>query len=114
MGASERLVDAGDDDFPTQLRVLDQLGGNHHAALFVELGLGRSGEEVPLETPAPRAERIQRGQSRVDESIPIRTTEGIEATVEAPGDDNTVREGFSELGRKSETVLVIECVVVCA
>ena len=94
--------------------MLDQLGGNHHAALFVELGLGRSGEEVPLEAPAPRAERIQRGQSRVDESIPIRTTEGIQAAVEAARDDNTVKEGFPELGWKSETVFVIEGVVVSA
>jgi hypothetical protein len=69
---------------------------------------------VPLEAPAPRAERIQRGQSRVDKSIPIRTTEGVQAAVEAAGDDNTVKEGFTEPGRKSETVFVIECVVVCA
>jgi hypothetical protein len=69
---------------------------------------------VPLETPAPRAERIQRGQSRVDESIPIRTTEGIQAAVEAARDDNTVKEGFPELGWKSETVFVIEGVVVSA
>src|SRR5947207_29823 len=110
----EPVVDTRDDDLLAQLRVLDQLGWDHHAALFVELGLGRPREEVPLKPPPFRAERIQRGESRVDESIPIRTTEGVEAAVEAPGDDNTVGEGFSELGRKSETVLVIECVVVCA
>jgi hypothetical protein len=69
---------------------------------------------VPLKPPPFRAERIQRGQSRVDESIPILTTEGVQAAVEPPRDDNTVNEGFSELGRKSETVLVIECVVVGA
>src|SRR2546430_4182483 len=110
----EPVVDTRDDDLLAQLCVFDQLGGDHHAALFVELGLGRPGEEVPLKAPPFRAERIQRGESRVDKSIPIRTTEGVEAAVEAPGDDNTVGEGFSELGRKSETVLVIECVVVCA
>src|SRR5438105_1345595 len=48
----EPVVDACDDDFPTELRVLDQLGGNHHAALSVELGLGRPGEEEALD-PAP-------------------------------------------------------------
>jgi hypothetical protein len=67
---------------------------------------------VPLE-PAPfRAERIQRGQSRLDESTPILTTVGVQAPVEAPRDDDPVFEGFSEPGRKSETVLVIESVVV--
>src|SRR3989441_5046227 len=95
----EPVVDTRDHDLLAQLRVLDQLGGDHHAALFVELGLGRPGEEVPLE-PAPfRAERIQRGESRVDESIPIRAPEDVQATVQAPCDANPVREGFSELAR---------------
>src|SRR5438309_167562 len=71
----EPVVDTRDDDLLAQLRVLDQLSRNHHAALFVELGLGRPGEEVPLQPPPFRAERIQRGESSVDESIPIRTTE---------------------------------------
>jgi hypothetical protein len=67
---------------------------------------------VPLDAAALRAERIQRGQSRLDESTPILTTVGVQASVEAPRDDDSVFEGFSELGRKSETVLVIESVVV--
>src|SRR5438034_109483 len=86
----EPVVDTRYDDLLAQLGMLDQLGGDHHAALFVELGLGRPREEVPLKPPPFRAERIQRGESRVDESIPIRTTEGIQAAVEAPGDDDTV------------------------
>src|SRR5919202_4001702 len=94
----EPVVDAGDDDVPPQPRMLDQLARHHHAALFVEVGLGRPGEEVALE-PAPfRAERIQRGQSRLDESIPIRTTVGEETTVEPARDDDTVRKGLAELG----------------
>src|SRR5204863_2777946 len=108
------VVDAGDDDFPAQLPVLEQLGGDHHAALFVEVGLGRPGEEEAVD-PAPfLAERIHRGESRLDESIPIRTTVGVQTAVEATRDDQTVLEGFSELGRKSETVLVIDRMVVCA
>ena len=94
--------------------MLDELGGDHHAALFVELGFGGPGEEVPLEAPPFRAERIQRGESKLDESIPIRTTEGVEAAIEPPGDDDTLRKVLTELGRKGETVLVIEGVVVCA
>src|SRR5512133_387554 len=110
----EVVVDTGDDDFPAQLRVLEELGGNHHAALFVEVGLGLPREEEALDPPAFLAERIHRGESRLDESIPIRTTVGVQAAVEASRDDHTVLEGFSELGRKSETVFVIDRVVVCA
>src|SRR4051794_27386618 len=110
----QAVMHTGYDDVPTQLRVLEQLGGDHHAALFVEVGLGRPGEEEPLDPAAFRAERIHRGESRLDESIPIRTTVGVQASVETSRDDHTVLEGFSELGRKSETVFVIECVVVCA
>jgi hypothetical protein len=78
----EAVVDSCHDDFPAQLRVLDQLGGNHHAALFVELGLGGPRRRSAVEPAAFRAERIQRGQSRLDESIPIRTTVGVETAVE--------------------------------
>src|SRR5206468_10181715 len=85
-----------------------------HAALFVEVGLGRPREEEALDPPPFRAERIHRGESRLDESIPIRTTVGVQAAVEASRDDDTVLEGFSELSRKSETVFVIDRVVVCA
>src|ERR671923_629738 len=110
----EPVVDAGDNHFSPQLRVLDQLGGDHHAALFVELGLGRPRVEEALEPARLRAERIQRGESRLDESIPIRTTVGEQTAVEPPRDDDTLREGLTELGRKGETVLVIDGVVVCA
>src|ERR687887_1351089 len=110
----EPVVDARDDDFAAQLRVLDQLGRDHHAALFVAVGLGRPREEEALDAPPLRAERIHRGESRLDESTPIRTTVGVQAAVEASRDDHTVFEGFSELGRKSETVFVIDRVVVCA
>ena len=65
--------------------------------------------------PRLLAERIQRGESRLDESIPILTTEDLETPVEAARDDDVpVREGFAELGGKGETVLVIDRVLVCA
>src|SRR5207245_6438746 len=69
----EPVVDACDDDLQAQLGVVDQLGGNHHAALFVEFGLGRPRVEEALEPPRFRAERIQRGASRPRDSVPIRT-----------------------------------------
>src|SRR5205814_3351430 len=110
----QSVVHAGDDDLSPELRVLDQLRRQHHAALFVEVGLGRSGEEESFETACFLAERIQRGESRLDESMPILTTEGEQAAVEAARDDDTVRKCLPELGRKSETVLVIDRVLVCA
>src|SRR5207245_7345252 len=82
--------------------------------LLVELGLGRRGEEVPLHPARLLAERIQRGEPRLDESIPILTTVGMEALVESARDDETVLEGLAELGGKSETVLVIDGVLVGA
>src|SRR5438034_3269742 len=98
---------ARDYDLPAELRVLEQLWRNHHAALFVEVGLGRPGEEEPLELPRLRAERIQRGESRLDESNPILTTVGLEAPVEPARDDDAGCEGFAKLGGKSEAVLAI-------
>ena len=65
--------------------------GDHHAALFVEFGLGRSREEEPLEPPRFLAERIQRGESRLDVSNPILTTEHLETPLDAPCDDDAVR-----------------------
>ena len=101
-----------DDDLTAELRVLEQRRRNHHAALFVELGLGRSREVESLGSPRRLAERIQRGESRLDKSSPIRTTEDPEAVVEATRDDDTFREGLAELGGKGETVLVIDRVLV--
>ena len=81
----EPVVDAGDDDLPAQLRVLDQLGGDHHAALFVELGLGAPRRRRCLWRRRPSGlSGSSADESRLDESIPIRTTEGVEAAVEAP------------------------------
>src|SRR5689334_4921807 len=110
----EVVVDSGDDDIAPELRVLHQRGGHHQPPLLVELALGRAGEEEPVEPPPFLAERIQRGELRVDESIPIRTTVGVEASVEPARDDDSFREGFPELRRKGETVLVIDRVLVLA
>src|SRR5205823_6109435 len=110
----EVVVDTGDDDVAAELRVLDQRARKHQPALLVELRLRRAGEEEPVE-PAPLlAERIQRGELRVDESTPIRTTVGVETAVEAARDDDPLGEGLSELGRKGEAVLVIDRVLVLA
>ena len=62
--------------------------------------------------PRLLAERIQRGESRLDESIPILTTVGLETPLDASRDDDALGEGFAKLGGKGETVLVIDRVLV--
>src|SRR5438270_3687327 len=110
----EVVVDAGHDDVAAELRVLDQRARNHQPALLVEVRLRRAGEEEPVE-PAPLlAERIQRGELRVDESSPIRTTVGVETAVEPARDDDPLGKGLPELGGKGEAVLVIDRVLVLA
>src|SRR5712691_5443656 len=100
----QAVVDTSDHDVTAEVCMLDQRRGHHHAALFVELGFGGPGKEEAVDPAAFLAERIQHGESRLDESIPIRTTEGEQTAVEAAGDDDTVRKCLPELGRKSETV----------
>ena len=107
-------MDAGDDDLAPQLRVVDQRRRDHHAALSVELGLGGAGEHVALHPARLLAERIQRGESRLDESSPILTTVGVEAAFEATGDEDALSECLPELGRESKAILVIERVFVLA
>jgi hypothetical protein len=103
----EMVVDADDDHLPAQLRVLEQMRGHRHAALFVGDVLGRPGEEVPLQAPRALAERIQRGESRLDESSPIRTTVGEDALLEAARENDPVAECLAELCGESETILLI-------
>jgi hypothetical protein len=108
------VANSRDDDLTAELRVLQQRRRNHHAALFVEVGLGRSREEKALDPARFLAERIQRGDSRLDESKPILTTVGMEAPVEPARDDHALLKGLTELGGKGEAVLVIDRVLVCA
>src|SRR5207245_6166423 len=81
---------------------------------FVGLGLGCSREVEPLEPARFLAERIQRGELRVDESGPILTTVDPETLIVAARDDNALGEGLTELGGKGEAVLVIDGVLVRA
>src|SRR5215211_2065710 len=100
-----------DDDVALDLRLLEELGRDHHAALFVEVGVGRPRVDEPLETARRLAERIQRGESRLETSNPILTTPGLDARIDAAGDDDAVGEGLAVLGGKGETVLVIDRVL---
>ena len=92
--------------------MLEESPGNHHAALFVEVGLGGAGEEEALDLARPLAERIQRGESRLDESIPIRTTVGEQAPVEAARDDDPSANSWRNLAgrvRRFLSSMVCSC-----
>jgi hypothetical protein len=110
----EVVIDACHDDVAAKLGVLEEGPRNHHAALFVEVGLGGAGEEEALDLARPLAERIQRGESRLDKSSPIRTTVGEQAPVQASRDNDPLREDFTEFGWESEAILVINGVLVFA
>src|SRR5262249_39252502 len=110
----EMLAGSRYHDLTSERRVFEQRRRNHHAALFVELGLGRPREVVALEPPRRLAERTQRGESLVDASKPILTTEGVDAAIDSPGEHDTVRKGIAEPGGKGEAILVIDRVLVGA
>ena len=103
----EVVADSEHDDLARERRVRDERRGNHHAALFVEFGLGRSRVEVPLELPRLLAERIQRGESRLDESNPILTTVGVEAPLEAALDDNVRLYGIQTATNTSSPLIIV-------
>ena len=99
-----------DDDLSAELRVCEQRRRDHHAALFVELGLGRTGEEEALDLARLLAERIQRGESRLDESIPILTTVGLEAPIDALRDDEpSAKDSRNLAGRVRRFLSSIVC-----
>src|SRR5215208_636830 len=110
----QMIMDADDDDIPAELRVFAQMRRNDHAALPVEVGLGRGPEEVPPQAPPRLAERIHLGESRLDGSSPILTTVGEDAAVEPARENRPVCKGLTELGGKSEPMLVIDRVLVLA
>src|SRR5689334_75834 len=77
------VVDAGDDDVATKLRVLDQRRGQHDPPLLVGRRLGRPGEEEALHLTAFRAERVERAEARIDEPVPGLARVRVQATVHA-------------------------------
>ena len=47
----------------------------------------------------------------IDQAVPVPAGVGVQASVHTACDDETVREGFPEPGRKGEPVLLVECVL---
>src|SRR5437762_4977341 len=110
----EVVVDARDDDVAPELRVLEQRGRKTDPALLVELRLGRAGEEEPLHPPAALAERVQRAEALLDDTLPVLARVREEAAVHAPGHDDPLGEPVPELRRQREPVLVVDRVLVLA
>src|SRR5215207_3164030 len=108
------VVDSRDDDLAAESRVLDQRGRNVDPPLLVRLGFGSAREEVPVHQPCLLEQRVELGEPARDEVVPLRPREEVQASVEPTRDHAPVHEGIAELGRKRETVLVIEGVCVFA
>src|SRR5262245_6863311 len=105
---------ARDDDVPAEPCVLDESGRDHHASLPVELGLGRAREEKALHAAPLLAERIELGEPRLHERVPIVAAIGVEAAVHPAREHDAGRERHAEPGRKREPVLVVDRVLVFA
>ena len=91
------VVNAGDDDLPPELGVLDERPRQHDPALLVGLRLGGGGVEVALHHAIVLTERVEGAEPRLDEGMPGLDGVGGKATVHPPGDDHAVGERLSEL-----------------
>ncbi len=88
----EVVVDAGDDDVPSEPGVPVQSGRHEHAPLLVELRLGRAGEEEPLQLARLLAERVERRERATGtERVPVARAIDVEAAVDAARDDDAAR-----------------------
>src|SRR5919201_4114511 len=108
------VAHARDDDLAIDLRVFQQRGRDHNAPLPVELRLGGPGEEVPLDEPSLTAERVEPDEPRLHRGAPLVPRIRVEAPVHPARDDDTAGERLAEPGRKRETVLFIDRVLVLA
>ena len=105
---------SGDDDVPAELSVLDESGRNHHAPLLVELGLGRAEKKNRCMRRRLLAERVELGEPRLDERVPVVLAVGVEAPVHAAREHDALGERCAKPGRQREPVLVVDGVLVFA
>src|SRR5215211_316082 len=110
----EVVAQTRDDDLAREAGALDEKLGDHHAPLPVEVRLRRAGEEEAAHLARLTAERVQTGQAALDKAIPAVPRVDDETAVHPATDDEPVREGLPELGRKREAVLVVESMLVFA
>src|SRR4029079_19571033 len=89
-------------------------GGSAHAPVCVGRRLARAEEERALHPPPLLAQRMKRGECGVAVACPAVRRPRPETAVEAAGDDDAVLERLPELGRKRQTVLVVDRMLVFA
>jgi hypothetical protein len=108
------VADAGDDDFTSEGRVLDERRRQHDPALLVDVRFRGAGEHEAVHLPSLAAEGVEPLEASGDEVVPALAREEDEATVHAARDHDSPTERLAELGRKGEPVLVVEGVLVFA
>src|SRR6059058_2812109 len=78
----EPVAHSDEDDLAAQPGVLDQRGRQHHAPLLVGHRLDRARVVEPLENARLVAERIEPGEARLDQLLPIVRGVGLETRIE--------------------------------
>src|SRR5262249_43692988 len=75
------VVHTRDDDLALDAGVPRERRGKHHAPLLVGLRLGGPGEEPTIHLTPLAAERVEPGQSAIDEPLPVRLRIAVETPV---------------------------------
>src|SRR5947209_11099320 len=110
----EPVANTRDDDVPSELRVRRQRRGDHDPPLPVDLDFDCPRVVVALHLTRLAAERVEAVQLPADHAIPFVVSEDVEAFVQPAGDHHAGPELLAEAGRKRESVLVIDGVLVLA
>src|SRR5581483_4057870 len=110
----EPVAHADDDHLAAEPGVLDQRRRQHHAPLLVRCRLDRARVVEALEDARLAAERVEPGQPRLDQLLPVAGRVRLDAGVEPPGEHDAAGERLPEPRWQREPVLVVEGVVVFA
>src|SRR5215212_629315 len=102
------------DDLAPEARVLEQGCRKSHASLLVRLVLRSPGVVVAVHLPSLLAERVERVEPGAHQALPLLARVGGETSLQAAGDHHSSGEGLAKPGRKGESVLVIDRVLVLA
>src|ERR687887_371412 len=104
----------GDDDLAAETSVLDEGRRQHDAPLLVQFRLCSAREHEAAHLPCLAAERVEALQAGRHEGVPVLAREHEQAPVHAARDHDAIAQRLAELGRKRESILVIEGVLVLA
>ena len=107
-------MDACHDDLAPESRVPVQRRRHEHAPLLVELRVGRGAEEEPLQLSRLFRKRVEGREPCLDERVPVRAREHVEALVQASREHDAAGQRLAETSRQREPVLVVDGVFVLA